>query len=53
MNSTPDRKIFTVLGATSDTDRLVADSLARTVRKATPTTLAHWARQAVAEGEAR
>ena len=28
MNSTPDRKTFTVLGATSDTGRLVADSLA-------------------------
>jgi uncharacterized protein YbjT (DUF2867 family) len=28
MHSTPDRKTFTVLGATSDTGRLVADSLA-------------------------
>ena len=28
MNSAPDRKTLTVLGATSDTGRLVADSLA-------------------------
>ena len=59
MNSTHDRKTFTVLGASSDTGRLVADSLPaagqdeRTARNATPTTLAHWARQAFAEGEAR
>lgn len=60
MNLTADRKTFTVLGASSDTGPLVADSLGepwgsqpRTMHNTMPTTLAHWARQAFGEGEAR